>query len=130
MGMLADYFEVMDSPDGGSVCFRVRRAVPPKALAAGFWRDRDAARHLANARAALPDWHGLCVELAQAHHSVRMGEMGDARSILDEVLRHELYDESKVGYDVELVKRAIWSAGRPWRDRLADRIVERLRGWR
>jgi hypothetical protein len=118
MGILAGHFEIMDAPEVGTVCFRVKRQIPAKILRRGFLRDPHAASYLASARAALPGWHGLCVWLAQAHHCVLMGDLAAAKAIVSEVARDSLFNEAQVGYDLDLVNRAIANAGRSWIRRL------------
>jgi hypothetical protein len=109
MGLLAPHFEVMDSPDGGSVCFRVIEPIPSTPLSVDFL---DGQRHLIKAaRRLLPGWHGLCLELAEANYLALTGSPGEAKDIVDAVRRHELYEPQRFAYDIQLVQRAIEHSG-------------------
>jgi hypothetical protein len=105
MGRLEKHFEVMDSPDGGTVCFRVVQPIPPNSLPVDFLQEQR--HHIRAARRLLPAWHGLCLELAEAHYLALMGSPAEAQVIVDAVSRHPLYDAPRFEYDVQLVLRAI-----------------------
>jgi len=110
MGELGAHFEVTDSPEGGSVCFRLMEPVPPNALSSRYFDSQNARRHLQRARSLLHDWHGLCVWLAEANYAAMHGDQSAAREILEAVLRHPRY-EPQVEYDVELVRSRLRSSG-------------------
>jgi len=105
MGLLAPYFEVTDSPDGGSICFRVLDTIPPNSLPADYMQGQ---RHLIRAaRDLLPGWHGLCLELAEAHYLALTGSPEEAQAIVAAVSRHPLYKPRRFEHDVRLVQNAI-----------------------
>ena len=107
MGRLEKHFEVVDSPDGGTVCFRVVQPIPPNALPADFLHGQR--HHIRAARRLLPAWHGLCLELAEANYLALTGAPGEAQAILEAVSQHPLYEPRRFEYDMQLVRRAITS---------------------
>jgi len=132
MGELAEYFDVMDSPEGGTLCFRVKKQVPRHALPANFMKDSNAPQLLAAARSALHSWHGLCVWLAEARYYVLVGDIPKARYIVTEVQRHSLFNPKQIGFDLALVERAIANRELQWYSRLRRKIAELIgsAGWR
>jgi hypothetical protein len=110
MGVLADYFEIMDSPEGGTVCFRVKKAIPPNPLPPNYFEGQR--HHIRAARQKLLGWHGLCIELAEANYLALNGLRREAQTILDAVQEHPLYETARFAYDVRLVQRALKQAVR------------------
>jgi hypothetical protein len=107
MGKLAQYFDIVDSPEGGTVCFRVIAAIPEKALASAAHSSDS--EYFEAAIRVLPSWHALCVRLSEAYHAILSGEMQRAAQIADEVRLHPLYSRLRVGFDMDLIDSAISS---------------------
>jgi hypothetical protein len=107
MAKLKQYFEVMDSPEGGTVCFRVVAPVPQRALAAAV--QISDAECFEDAIHRLPGWHGLCVQLSEAHQAILSGDRQRAAQIATEVKRHPLYSRLMVGFDMDLIDAALGS---------------------
>ena len=105
MGILGEHFEVVDSPDGGSVCFRVVKPIPAHPLPAGYLEGQR--HHIRAARQMFSSWHGLCLELAEAHYLAFTGYPAEARAMLDTVRKHSLYEPARYAYDVKLVERLL-----------------------
>lgn len=105
---LSDYFEVVDSPFGGTVAFINTRQISRGALD-DLLAPRSApesALLFANATERLCGWPRLCVKLAKAHHMALVGELTAAREELYDVERsHDM--APNVDYDLNLVKAAI-----------------------
>lgn len=108
MGMLADHFEMMDSPDGGSVCFRVVKKIPADPLPADYLFGNR--HHIRAAWQALPGWHGLCVQLGEAHYMALSGYPAEASQILSAVQANPMYEAPRYAYDVGVVQAAIAQA--------------------
>jgi len=105
MGKLRRYFEIVDSPEGGTVCFRVVEPIPEGALdAASQVSD---AEHFEAAIRILPGYHGLCVRLSQAHHAILSGNERLAAEIADEVRRDPQYSREHVGFDMDMIESAL-----------------------
>lgn len=109
MARLSDYLVPVDSPDGGTVAFRVERPVP-RALA-----EKDDFLKLAPATAEarferavswMNGWYALDVLLARAHYLVMKGRCKQAEALVSQVLEHPDYCEH-VRYDVDLVLAAL-----------------------
>jgi hypothetical protein len=105
MGILGDRFEIMDSPEGGSVCFRVTKPIPPNPLPDNYLEGQG--DNIRAARQMLPGWHGLCLELAEAHYAALYGERHKAWAILNGVRENPFYESWRFAYDEGLVERAI-----------------------
>jgi len=100
MGLLADFFEIMDSPEGGTVCFRVKRQIPPGALAPGYFTDPRAGMCLDQAADFLSARYGLCVRLGEAHYWAVRGDRQRALVIWKLVQRHRDYVPEFHEFDV------------------------------
>jgi hypothetical protein len=109
---LSEYFEVVDSPDGGSVCFRPIRRIPANPLGRSFRYESltiaEADSLLAAAQSRLNGWYRLCVQAARAHFHAMRGNFGVAGELLESIRRSPAFDIA-VQYDVDLVSRAIES---------------------
>jgi hypothetical protein len=106
---LSSYFELVDSPDDSSVCFRLIRKIPKGVLGANFYVSLNATEGdqlICSAASHLKGWYKLCVLAARSHFHVLRGNVNLALKILDEIVHSPDYDE-KVDYDVSLVKRAM-----------------------
>jgi hypothetical protein len=104
MGKLGQYFEIVDSPEGGTVCFRVVAPIPENALASeSHISDGE---HFEAAIRVLPGYHGLCVRLSQAHHAILCGEERLAVQIAEEVRQDPKYSREQVGFDMDLIESA------------------------
>ena len=107
MGKLAPYFDIVDSPEGGTVCFRVVAPIPEKALASTAHTSD--AEYFEAAIRVLPNWHALCVRLSEAYHAILSGDRQRAAQIVDEVRMHPLYSRPRVGFDLDLIDSALGS---------------------
>ena len=110
---LSDYFEVVDSPQGGTVCFRLLRAIPRHVLDKDFYSSLDKAegsRLISRAADRLRGWFRLCVVLSQAHYLALAGDPVAARRILDAVGQDKDYNPA-VEFDLKLVHESLASAG-------------------
>ena len=68
---LAPFFEVIDSPDGGTVCFRLRHRIPINSLPPDFFDELSVAtgtRLISTMARRLRGWYALCVYLAGANY--------------------------------------------------------------
>jgi len=109
MARLAEYWVPMDSPDGGTVGFLLRRPIPVSQL-----EDDDlltqplslAIERFERAASWTRGWYGLSVRLAQAHYFVMRGKLKEASSLLNWVLAQSDYGP-EVEYDVNLVATAL-----------------------
>jgi hypothetical protein len=113
MARLSDYFVPVDSPEGGTVAFRLERAIPPALLQEGDFLALPAATASARfeqAAAWLVGWYGLAVLLAQAHYCVMRGQPEEAARGLSQVLAHADY-AADLQYDVDLVLAALRKRG-------------------
>jgi hypothetical protein len=106
MVQLKDYFELIDSPEGGSVCFRVVRPIPRGVLKEDYWRGPDANKCMAEARSVLTEWRALCMWLAEARFEVISGRTDRAKEILHRVLAHPDFN-FHLDYDVQLIQHFI-----------------------
>lgn len=106
---LEDYLVPVDSPDGGTVAFRVERPVP-RALAEkdDFLKLAPASAEARFKRAVswMNGWYALDVLLARAHYLVMKGRCDQAEELVSWVLEHPDYHE-RVRYDVDLVLAAL-----------------------
>jgi hypothetical protein len=106
---LSSYFELVDSPDDSSVCFRLIRKIPKGVLGKNFYNSlsvNEGDALMISASSHLKGWYKLCVLAAQAHFHVLRRDVDLGLSILDEIVLSPDYDV-KIDYDVLLVKRAI-----------------------
>ena len=108
MARLAGYFAPVDSPNAGTVAFRLERALPADALEAvdldvnpGVARQR-----FAKAASWMTGWYALEVRLAEAHWCVMRGAEEDAERIAAEVREHPDFTR-ELQYDVDLVLAAL-----------------------
>lgn len=109
MSRLSDYLVPVDSPDGGTVAFRVERAVPLALLEEDDFRILPTATITARFEQAVSwmiGWYGLDVRLAEAHCHVMRGQAEEATRIVRQVLAHADYSPI-VQYDVDLVLAAL-----------------------
>ena len=100
MGLLAEFFEIMDSPEGGTVCFRVKRRIPSRVLASGYFMDPRAAEFLDKAADSLSARHGLFVRLGEAHYWILRGDRQRSLVIWKLVQGHREYVPEIHGFDV------------------------------
>lgn len=114
MGLLADFFEIMDSPEGGTVCFRVKRRIPPRLLTSRYLADPRAAGCLDRAANFLSPRYALCVRLAEAHYWILRGDRQRALAVWKLVQGHKEYTSEFHGYDVALVGQLL-ARKRLWR---------------
>lgn len=133
MARLSEYLVPVDSPEGGSVAFRVERAVPSALLEEDFLALPEAVARARFARAEswMAGWYALEVRLAEAHRRVMQGRAEEAAALVDEVLAHGDY-AADLEYDVQLVRAALRQkrdeATRPAHERLREacrRLVQR-----
>lgn len=121
MDCLRDYFAMLDSPEGGSVCYMPVKKVPENFLTADFFDSMaldEARKRLADARANIRGWYHLCVWLAEAHYLAMSGERNDAKEIVRQVKAHQSF-EPGVQYDVDLVNSRIELGGLTYASRNA-----------
>lgn len=105
---LREYFQVYDSPTGGSVCFRLINRFPPKAILPPDYFDRlplSRARQLLHDAARLfPDcWERLCVRLAWAQYLWNAGLFEEAKSVYDQVISSPAVECAGVRNDLRYV---------------------------
>lgn len=106
---LSSYFELVDSPDDSSVCFRLIRKIPKGVLGANFYNSlstTDGDELMFSAASHLKGWYNLCVLAARAHFHVLRGNVDLGLEMLDEIVHSPDYNVA-VDYDVLLVKRAM-----------------------
>lgn len=103
MMQYADYFELLDSPEGGSVCWRLARPFPAYSVRDCYWCGPDAVGRLTEARKFLVGWRALCVWLAEARHAVMVGDWKRAVRILETVKRHAEFSD-QLDYDVKYIE--------------------------
>ena len=109
MGRLAEHFEYLDSPDGGTVSFLYSKEIPFSRFACDpieDMTDREADIIFDRAVAALRSWYRLDVHLARAHWFALHGKLARAQAVVNEVLADADYQPC-VDYDVNLVRRAM-----------------------
>ena len=99
MMQMEDYFELIDSPEGGSVCFRVTKPIPAGILPQGYWTDPNALEYLAKARSELTEWRALCMWLAEARYELIQGNTARAGEVLRNVKAHPDFN-FHLDYDV------------------------------
>jgi len=103
--LLKDYFDYVDSPDGGSICFvakrRIRRGVLPDNYY-GKLTVREARHLLGEARKHVRGWYKLCVWLAEAHYLALTRLFDEAAEVVRKVQAHPDFNEN-VYNDVNLV---------------------------
>jgi hypothetical protein len=103
--VLKDYFQYLDSPDDGTICFVPTKSIPPGVLPDNYFDTlavRDARHLLAEARKNVRGWYKLCVWLSEAHYLAMAGLYGEAAEVVREVQADPQYDEH-VNNDVVLV---------------------------
>ena len=106
---LSSYFELVDSPDDSSVCFRLKRKIPKGVLGSNFYVSLSAPNGdqlMCSAASHLKGWYKLCVSAARSHFHVLRGNVDLALKILDEIMHSPDY-HANINYDVLLVKRAM-----------------------
>jgi hypothetical protein len=113
MGLLTDFFEVMDSPEGGTVCFRVKHRIPQGSLDAGYFTDAKAAEYLDQAADFLSPRYGLFVRLAEAHYWALRGDRQRALVIWKLVQGHREYSKEIHGFDIAGVGELLGLKPRP-----------------
>ncbi len=109
MARLSDYFTPVDSPEGGSVAFRLERAVPRALLQADDFFSVPAATASARFEQAaswMAGWYGLAVRLSEAHYCAMKGQTEEAAHRVSRVLAHPDY-VADLRYDVDLVLGAL-----------------------
>jgi len=109
---LSDYFEIMDSPEGGTVCFRIIRQIPANILRDNFYSSlnpHEAIALIENAANRLKGWNRLCILLAKAHYLALIGEGYEARRVFNAVLEDKEYDPS-VEFDINMINRILCEA--------------------
>jgi|GEM_PF-761737 len=109
MAALWDYFTVVDSPDGGSICFVLNKKIPKNKIPNDFYQKVDLAtarEHFAFARSFLKGWYQLCVWLSEAHYLALIGEFAEAKRITDAVAEHPNFC-NQVQYDLNLVRKLL-----------------------
>jgi len=110
MIQMKEYFELIDSPEGGSVCFRVVKPIPREVLPETYWMAADARDCMIEARSALTEWRALCMWLAQARYELICGHADRAAEIVRlvqaEGQAHPDYN-CHLDYDVQLIERFI-----------------------
>ena len=105
---LRDYFEVYDSPFGGTVCFRLIRKFPRDAVPGVDYFARlplDRARQLLRDAELLFSvcWERLCVRLAAAHYLLMAGQFIEAKETFDQVISDPLIECNGVQNDVRMI---------------------------
>ena len=113
MARLAEYFAPVDSPNAGTLAFRLERAIPKSAVTGEDFRlDREAAsKRFAEAASWMAGWYALEVRLAEAHWLALRGEEAEAARIAREVRAHPDY-AADLDYDLKLVSDAIEARSR------------------
>jgi hypothetical protein len=109
MARLEDHLEPVDSPDGGTVAFRVARPISPDLAAKDDFSRLDPAvaqERFERAISWMSGWYALDVVLARAHYLVMKGSCEAAEALVARVLEHPDYCE-RVRYDVDLVCAAL-----------------------
>jgi hypothetical protein len=108
MARLAGYFSPVDSPYGGTVAFRLERAIPREVLGGEDLRlsRAVAGTRFAEAASWMVGWYALEARLAEAHWCVMRGEAHDAERIVAEVREHPDFSH-ELQYDVDLVLAAL-----------------------
>ena len=109
MARLSDCFVPVDSPEGGTVAFRLERAFPP-----GLLEDEDflalpeavASARFAQAASWMVGWYALEVRLAEALRCAMQGRTHEADRLVSEVLAHPGYAPD-LKYDVDRVLAAL-----------------------
>ena len=103
MGLLSEFFEIMDSPEGGTVCFRVKQRIPKGALDTGYFLDPRGPECLDHAADCLSAKHGLFVRLGEAHYWAIRGDRQRALVIWKLVQGHRAYVPDIYALDIERV---------------------------
>jgi Methyltransferase domain len=112
--LLMDHFEIADSPFGGSVCFRLVTSLEGRFLPPTFFGEMEtqqARELLRRAAAKIAGWHGLCVQLSEAHFCLWIGDFASAEFILDRVVADPDYCNF-VAADVEVIKSCLTGRSR------------------
>lgn len=105
--LLSDFFEVVDSPNGGSVCFRLTKPFVLTSDEFVEFANRSVSVELVRKAAErLVGWPRLCVRLAEAHLEAMQGHPDRAQSILNQVRVDPEYFGA-VDYDLDLVATAV-----------------------
>lgn len=106
---LRNYFELVDSPDASSICFRPIRKIPPNILPKNFFQnmsDSDGDELIRSAATPIKGWYKLCVIAALAKFQAGRGNIDYARDIIEKITHDSSYDHA-VSYDIELVEKVI-----------------------
>jgi hypothetical protein len=103
MVQMKEYFELIDSPEGGSVCFRVVKPIPQNVLPEAYWMGPDVRDCMAEARSVLTEWRALCMWLAEARYELICGHADRAAEILQLVQAHPDFNPH-LDYDVKFIE--------------------------
>jgi hypothetical protein len=108
MARLAEYFAPVDSPNAGTLAFRLEQIIPEKTLKGEDFRlaTPEARERFATAASWMVGWYALEVRLAEAHWCVMRGDEQDAERIVAEVRGHPDFSR-ELQYDVDLVLAAL-----------------------
>jgi hypothetical protein len=128
MARLSEYFAAVDSPNAGTVAFRLERAIPRELLEQ---EDFDLPPATAGARFAeaaswMVGWYALEVRLAHAHWCAMHGARDEAARIVAEVRAHGDY-VPQLDYDLDLVRAAMDERSRSLYQRGRDACVRTMR---
>jgi hypothetical protein len=130
MTRFSDYFEFVDSPEGGTVCFLLKKALPQEAFRNNFLASLsvpEGRRLLQEAALPISNWQRLYVRLAEANYLASHRRYREARDLVASVQTSPDYDES-VNYGVNYVlRRAHPPLQRLW-NRAANKLSRWLRG--
>jgi hypothetical protein len=105
---LGEYFQVYDSPDGGSVCFRLRKRFTAHAILPGNYFNKlplsRACQLLNEAVCLFPAcWERLCVRLAWAEYLLRARRLAEAKAVYDDVIGDRFIECEGVRNDVKFL---------------------------
>jgi len=124
---LSNYFELVDSPDGGSVCFRLTQSIPKNVLGEnGFYRNlrtKDGVELIRSAASRIKGWYQLCVHASLAHFYVSRSDSGKALEILNRIQNSSEYSPA-IGFDISGVE------GNERQIRIANYVYRVLPGMR
>jgi hypothetical protein len=100
-GIYQDYFELMESPEGGSVVFRLKKT-PRFKLENDFFQELsvdEIVRIFESQIELFPKWHGLCIRLALVNCLVALNHLEMARHHLNLVIHSSLLQPA-VAFDL------------------------------
>jgi hypothetical protein len=106
MQYLADYFEVIHAPDGGTLAFRCTKAIPPEVLLGMRWTNEDAVRLMDDAIRPLRGFWKLLVMTAKIRLLADLGEYEAGAALCIEIRESPEWDDVLL-FDIEQAEKDI-----------------------